>query len=239
MVSNILYKSGVRKGLIEKYPVTVGFALLMILGTISVQFANVDVLYNWLLVKPETVVATAISGDGFSSFFTNVFRNPLVLLFSLFAHVDFIHLFSCLLFWLFFGSLLERERGSITVAAVFLFSGVFGSLLDLLLIYSHLAYNIVSVPGLFVSGGVFLGSSGAIFGILGALLVYVPRKKFFNFPIGMLELWVSIVGLVLIEFLLIGAHDGVAHVSHITAFVGGLLYAFLESKGVIPNLDGK
>jgi rhomboid protease GluP len=118
---------------------------------------------------------------------------------AMFLHANVVHLASNLLFLLIFASRLEEIQRGITVFAVFIGSGLIGNILTLALVF--LEINFVS-----------LGSSGAIFGLLGALLYLLQgknkheRRKMYYF-----------IGIFLI--ITIGQDTNV--ISHIGGFIGG------------------
>lgn len=80
---------------------------------------------------------------------------------SMFLHAGPVHLIPNMIFLLIFGTILERLIGSFQFAAIYLFSGLVGSLATVVL----------------SQGKVSVGSSGAVFGILGAGLVIVLLKR--------------------------------------------------------------
>ena len=102
------------------------------------------------------------------------------LLTSVFLHIGLAHLL--LNGWALFqlGALFELWLGSIQLLVVFLVSGVVGSLASLL--WSH---------------GLSAGASGAIFGLIGALIAFLVRRHDMLSPagrsiLGQLVLWAAI-----------------------------------------------
>lgn len=83
---------------------------------------------------------------------------------AMFLHANVVHLASNLLFLLIFASRLEEIQKGVTVFIVFIGSGLIGNLATLALVL--LEVNFVS-----------LGASGAIFGLLGALLYLLQGKS--------------------------------------------------------------
>ncbi len=126
---------------------------------------------------------------------------------SLFLHVDISHIFSNLLMFYLLGELLEREVGKAGLLFLYLGSGVAGGLCSLAC--SYRTGNTVSS----------VGASGAIFGIIGALLwlVIIRRGKVAYLTTGKILLLIAFI--MYIGFISAGV-DNAAH-------VGGLLSGFI------------
>lgn len=83
---------------------------------------------------------------------------------AIFLHANVVHLASNLLFLLVFATRLEELKRGVTVLIVFLGSGLIGNLATFVLIFLEIDF-------------VSLGASGAIFGLLGALLYLLQGKN--------------------------------------------------------------
>lgn len=116
---------------------------------------------------------------------------------SMFVHVDIVHLASNMFFLLIFGLRAEELFNYTEYYAVYLASGLAGNLLSLLL------------PPLTVSAG----ASGAIFGLFGAVIVYL-RKVVERSVMGAL--------LFAFMFLLITVSAGTNILAHFGGLVAGL-----------------
>ena len=120
---------------------------------------------------------------------------------AMFLHVNVVHLASNLLFLLIFASRLEEIKGGIAVLIVFIGSGLIGNI-------ATLAFVLLGVN--FVS----LGASGAIFGLLGALLYLLrgkskhERRRMYYF---------------IVIFLVITIGQDTNVISHFAGFLGGYL----------------
>lgn len=88
-------------------------------------------------------------------------KNMYTFITAMFLHADLEHLFSNMIILLFVGAYVEHDLGHISYAVMYFFSGIAG--------------NIVSVMWDYKNGtfGASLGASGAVFGIMGAVLVIV------------------------------------------------------------------
>jgi rhomboid protease GluP len=124
---------------------------------------------------------------------------------SMFVHVDIVHLAGNMFFLLIFGLRAEELFTDIDYYAVYLASGLAGNLLSLLL------------PPLTVSAG----ASGAIFGLFGAVIVYL-RKVVER----------SVVGALLFAFmfLLITVSAGTNILAHFGGLAAGLGIGYWLAK---------
>ena len=118
---------------------------------------------------------------------------------AMFLHANVVHLASNLLFLLIFASRLEELKGGITVLIVFIGAGLIGNI-------ATLAFVLLGVN--FIS----LGASGAIFGLLGALLYLLQgkskheRRRMYYF---------------IVIFLVITIGQDTNVISHFAGFLGG------------------
>ena len=148
----------------------------------------------------------------------------LTLLSSMFMHAGWLHLAGNMLFLWVFGDNVEHRAGAILFVAVYLGTGLVGSLAQ---IWSDPTSPIPS-----------LGASGAISGILGAYLVLFPRNRVtvfvFRFvtqvpALAAIGLWIVFqlingLGAAVISSETVG---GVAYLAHIGGFAAGLIAGFL------------
>lgn len=131
------------------------------------------------------------------------------LLTSMFLHSGFLHILNNMFILYFTGEILELAIGKIKYSAIYLISGIGGGLLSLFVAYQSQNY-VVSV-----------GASGAIFGVIGALLwlVIAHRGKY-------KELTSSRMLIMIVLILFIGfTSTQIDNWGHI----GGLVSGFLTS----------
>lgn len=127
------------------------------------------------------------------------------LLTACFLHANYMHILSNLIGLYFWGPHIEVLLGRTRYLIVYLFSGVFGSLL-----------SYVCSPGMSV------GASGAIFGMFGALLYFRTRhKQVFDQVFGMQVL--VFIGLNLANGFM---NTGVDNFGHIGGLIGGFCAAY-------------
>ena len=135
----------------------------------------------------------------------HVMERPWMLITYIFLHGSFWHFFFNMLFFLFFGPVLERKIGSSKFLLIFFLAGIFAGV----------GWSLTSVNPA-------VGASGALMGIFATLAVLMPRMKiiFFFIP---LEMWIAVILFALIDFLMIGSGDMIAHTAHLSGLFFGLL----------------
>lgn len=137
------------------------------------------------------------------------------LLTSMFMHFGIGHLFNNMVLLTYVGCILEKHIGKIRFLILYLGTGLIGNVCSL---WYHGVAGYESV--------VSAGASGAVFGIMGALIVYLLLYK-----ANMQEL--SAKRLMLVSCLTLGyglTTMGVDNAAHIGGFVSGILGVFLLSK---------
>jgi membrane associated rhomboid family serine protease len=148
---------------------------------------------------------------------------------SMFLHAGFIHLAGNMLFLWIFGNNVEDTLGSLRFAAFYLFCGLSGSALQILVSPDSLA--------------VIIGASGAIAGVLGAYILLFPKAQietliFFGYFVRLvrlpafvfLGLWILLQFISGIASLGIKQVGGVAWFAHIGGFIAGFLLVSLFQK---------
>jgi rhomboid protease GluP len=137
------------------------------------------------------------------------------LLTSIFVHVDISHLSLNMLFLIIFGLRAEELFTTEEYFAVYMLSGLSGSLLTLFL----MSPNTISA-----------GASGAIFGMYGAGIIYM-RKTFGQ----------SVIGALMYGFLLLilSTGAGVNIIAHFGGLAAGLIigYALAKSRGDMFGIE--
>lgn len=129
------------------------------------------------------------------------------IIWAMFLHADFMHLFNNMILVFFLGAMLEKEIGHIRLCIVYLLSGEGGNVLSL------------AVKALSADEFGTVGASGAIFGLDGMLLalVLLSSKKTVSITPGRVFLMILIS--------LYGGYSG-TNIDH-AAHVGGLLTGFV------------
>lgn len=161
------------------------------------------------------VIAISGQSDAFILFFANHPRLVLQehqvyrLLTSVFIHLGLMHLLYNSLSLYIFGSLFEEAFGKRMYLALYLVSGVIGSLFSVLFTRALSA-----------------GASGAIFGLLGGILAWTVVNKHSIGGFDSRTLLIFALG-----FFLCGVFmGGVDHFAHLGGFLSGFVFAYLQQK---------
>jgi len=130
---------------------------------------------------------------------------------SMFLHSDWSHLINNMLVLLFVGDNLERAAGKLRYLIIYLGAGVIAGI-------TSISYNMVKNNIVYS-----IGASGAIFGIVGAMLYILIANK------GRLE---DISSRQILLFVIFSLYGGISNVSidlaaHIGGFIAGLLLALI------------
>lgn len=132
---------------------------------------------------------------------------------SMFIHSDIMHLFSNMLGLLIFGVLVENNFSKLEYLILYFFSGLIGNLFSLFLL-----------PVFSIS----LGSSGAIFGLIGTSFLIIALE---NPSLLMLAL------LYVMFFLASSFSPGINLWAHIFGLVGGIIFGYLFRRYNHPKID--
>jgi membrane associated rhomboid family serine protease len=175
--------------------------ILFVVFIIQIAALAADTPFTEALILSPVAI---LSGQMVWGLFTNMF-----------LHGSFLHILfnSWALFM--FGLALERIIGGKNLLKVFLISGLFASV-----------FYVVTSVFILGSGASALGASGAIFGVVGAMVALRPHLKvMLIFPPIPMELWMLalfFVGIALLWFG-IGGGTGIAENAHL----GGLMIGFI------------
>lgn len=134
---------------------------------------------------------------------------------AMFLHFGISHLFNNMLLLIYIGCELEKRIGSFVYAVIYLGSGIIGNVVSLLYYSRTGQYEVVSA-----------GASGAIFGVLGCLAIYLIVNPSNNRNLTTRRL--IIMAVLTIYYGL--TNVGVDNAAHIGGFCFGLLGGFLLSK---------
>ncbi|VVB69870.1 Rhomboid protease GlpG [uncultured archaeon] len=140
-------------------------------------------------------------------------QRPWTLVTHMFVHASFDHLLFNMLFLFFFGMELERRVGERRFLEIYLLSGV-----------------VAAVGQMLISGGSMVGASGALYGVMGCLAVIAPEIRVLLFFVIPLSIRASVVLFALLDFMMIGSADNIAHMAHISGLLVGLAFGQMMKK---------
>lgn len=137
------------------------------------------------------------------------------LLCAVFLHFDIEHLFNNMILLFFLGRIIEKQTGHIVFIFIYLLSGVGGNLLSGFWEIRTVQYSVST------------GASGAVFGLIGALLVLVLFHR------GKLEeiRWQGVVIMILLSVYNGFVSDNINNAAHMGGLVTGIIGTFIVSIG--------
>jgi len=157
-------------------------------------------------------------------------RHLWTLVTSMFLHANFLHIIGNMLYLWIFGDNVEDAFGHFWYLVVYLFAGIAGSLLQIVLLPGS------SIPT--------IGASGAISGIMGAYLVLFPRARVLTLiPIFFFIRLIYIPAPLLLGFWILiqilsgcgsapSTGGGVAYFAHIGGFASGVILGLVVRNRV-------
>jgi uncharacterized protein len=137
-------------------------------------------------------------------------ERPWTLITHMFVHANFDHLFWNMLFLFFFGVELERRVGETRFLEIYMLSGLAAA-------FGQMA----------VSTGTLLGASGALYGVMGCLAIIAPEIRVLLFFIIPLKIQYAVVLFFIMDFLMMGTGDSIAHAAHLTGLLVGLAFGYM------------
>lgn len=160
---------------------------------------------NDLAFSPETLR----TGNSIFTIFT-----------SIFLHGSIIHIFLNVLVLVFIGMMLEERIGKPRFVAIFLIAGIVG----------NLTYGLAN----FGASTLAVGASGAIFGIMGAILVLYPREPSPIVPLPIpvsMPIWVVVLIFIVLQIgYAFSPGSGVAWQAHVGGLATGMVIAPLMMR---------
>lgn len=141
-------------------------------------------------------------------------QKPWTIITHMFVHASFDHLLWNMLFLFFFGTELERRIGEGKFLGIYILSGL-----------------VAAAGQMLVSGGTLVGASGALYGVLGCLAIIAPEIRVFLFFIIPMSIRWAVVLFAVIDFLMSGTADNIAHVAHLSGLALGLIIGYTMKRG--------
>jgi hypothetical protein len=167
------------------------------------------------LVLPEKVVLDYLALTP-----AYVFARPWTLITNMFVHADFMHIFFNMFFGVFmFGTYLERIIGEREFTKIYFIGGLAAALFY---VFMSLVFGMPNptVPA--------VGASGAVFALIGALVMLRPNMTIFLYFLFPMPLWVFGLFYILFSIFTIPAMGGGGVA--VTAHLGGLLVGLILGR---------
>ena len=168
--------------------------------------------FDYVAIKPSSI----LGGKYFWTFLT-----------SMFMHAGFFHIFANMLSLLFIGSLVERIIGRKRYIWFYLIAGLLAGLFFVI-------FSKIPVP--FFSGDFetfAVGASGAIFGLVGLLMILTPNLPVYVMLIPIpIKMKYAAPGILVVLWLVsIAGSIPVGNTAHFGGFIAGLAYGiYLRNK---------
>ena len=157
----------------------------------------------------------------------SVLAKPWTIVTNMFLHAGFEHILFNMIALFFFGIYLERIIGTKEFMKVYFIGGIFASLSY---VFTSFVFNIPppNVPA--------VGASGAIFAVMGALVVLRPKITIFvNFFFPMpLYIWAILYTLYSLPAMFI-ISGNIAYNAHLGGLIAGLIFGYYYKKKFPEN----
>jgi membrane associated rhomboid family serine protease len=148
--------------------------------------------------------------ESFMLISSDILTRPWILLTSMFLHGGIGHLFFNMYVLFMFGSLLETRIGTKKFLFIYFLSGIFAAFASSFL-YARA-----------------LGASGAIYGVLGMIVILIPEIRVMPLFLPMpMKLWQALLVFTALDLFVF---SGVAVAAHVVGAVVGLVYALTLRK---------
>lgn len=170
-----------------------------IIFTKSLMFINIIIFAVMMITGNRDEF---INMFGNSSYYIRLYNQFYRLFTCMFIHSDLIHIAQNMISLYIFGGMTERFYGTFETGVIYFFSGICGSILSFL-----------------VGGGISVGASGAIFGLIACILYTSKRNKKSIEGIN----YSTMLILVAINIMLGFVETGVDNMGHIGGFIGGII----------------
>lgn len=218
--------------------------ILIMIGALVIAYAkkimmvyaliisNIIIFIFTMLFKYEIIygftAGVPYAGLSFRSIYLSIEYLPQIytIFTSMFIHAGFAHIFGNMLVFFFIGTALEIRIGSKKFILIYLLSGICGAI-------AHSFTDLgSSIP--------LLGASGAIFGIMGALVFAYPRDEVvMPIPLGFfmvlrrIKVVYAVILFAVFETIIVflDVQDQTAHFAHLGGLIGGFVLAAILLRG--------
>ncbi len=192
--------------------------VIIFLIVLLAQFIYPNIV-DYIALKPSNVINSSNITNGFY-FWT--------FLTSMFMHAGFFHLFVNMFSLFFIGNLIERIIGKKRFFSFYLLAGLFAGVLFVLI--SWIMKSFFGFSGDFNTYAV--GASGAIFGLIGLLMILTPNLPVYIMfiPIPIKMKYAAPAILILLWLVSILGNVPIGNTAHLGGFLIGLVYGFYLKK---------
>ena len=176
-----------------------------------------SVVYPIIFINIAVFILQNVLGGWFTDLLVlkqfDLMARPWTLLTSMFLHGGFNHILFNMYVLFMFGSLVEQRIGPKRFLTMYLVTGLVAAFI------SQFIYPAA------------LGASGAIMGMMGVMIILLPKLRILFFFIIPMPLWIAGIVIALIDILGVFAPSGTANVAHLVGMSLGLLFGvYYKSK---------
>lgn len=157
-----------------------------------------------------------------------------------FLHENAKHYFFNMFFLFMFGPLLERTWGSRTFLKFYLFCGAIGGIVYNLLVLTHVLHYEFFIGPDGIMNACMVGASGALYGIMGALVILCPRMQVYVLGIfPMTILWLVILSIILSLLKFTSGVNAGGEAAHLSGLAAGAVYVLYKPWFTMSRLERK
>lgn len=142
---------------------------------------------------------------------------------SIFLHANIEHLLFNMIALFFFGYALETMVGRRLFILIFFLSGIFGNI-------GYLLSSIIGITPMTIPA---IGASGAIYGVVGTIVVLTPFRKVFLYGLFPLPLILVVAFWIFLDLIGLFAPSDVANSAHLGGIVIGIIAGFYIRKRMV------
>ena len=186
------------------------------MGQLAEKFGIRSAVIPIVVITSIFFVLQIVMGSNFTNLFLlaseDVFTRPWILVTHMLVHGSSYHLIFNMWALFLFGILLEQRIGPKRFLLFYLSAGIIAGFI------SSFFYERA------------LGASGAIMGIIGALIILMPELQLLMFYVVPMPLWLAGIFYALIDIFGILFPSGVGNIAHLAGMATGLLYGIKLKK---------
>lgn len=196
-----------------------GNGLMKLILINIIVFVVFKILYVgfWLAGKPEFYAVVASQMCLPADISQLIFR-PWSLLTNMFFHEGFFHIIFNLLFFYWFGALVEEYLGSRRLISIYVLGGIFGGIVYIL------AYNFIPQFKVLSARTELLGASGAIYAVAVAAATLLPNYQFHLILIGPVRIVYIVAVYLFISVVNITGGNAGGNLAHLGGAVLGFIF---------------
>ena len=174
------------------------------------EFKIRSAVLSLIIVTAAVFVLQLILGDWFTESFLlsskDIFTRPWILITHIFLDGSPMHLFYNMWVLFIFGHVLEQKIGAKRFILFYLFAGIIAGFLS----------------GFFYPAS--LGASGALMGVIGAMIILMPSLQLLFFYIVPMPLWIAGIIYAALDIFGVFFPSGVGNIAHLVGLAFGLGY---------------